>query len=136
MTAPRSRGPRLASPFIGLALVLVSTSLYSQQGEVHFDIVRGNWTITSKNVEDDEWVTKYVEIHQDGTRIWGKFQGPNQQGGIEGTIENHHIVFSTKTKNVLTFRGQVHGDTISGNYGLHGKHAPFKAVRTSATPKP
>ena len=44
------------------------------------------------------------------------------------------IVFSTKTKNVLTFRGQVNGDTITGTYGLHGRHAPFKAVRTS--PKP
>jgi hypothetical protein len=101
---------------------------------VRFDIVRGSWTITSQNIEDGEWVTKYVEIHQEGTRLWGRFRGPNQEGGIEGTIENHHIVFSTKTKNVLTFRGQVDGDTITGNYGLHGKHAPFKAVRTSAKP--
>ncbi|HTR04010.1 MAG TPA: hypothetical protein VMN82_12495 [Thermoanaerobaculia bacterium] len=118
-----------------LALALLTPSpLTSQQGEVRFDIVRGNWTITSKNVENDEWVTKTVEIHQDGTRIWGRFQGPNQEGGIEGTIENHHIVFATKTKNVLTFRGQVTGDTMSGNYGIHGRHAPFKAVRTSTEP--
>jgi hypothetical protein len=121
--------------FGGLALSLLWTpGLLSQQGEVTFDIVRGDWTITSRNIEDEEWVTKYVEIHQDGTRLSGKFQGPNQQGGIEGTIERHHIEFHTKTKNVLTFRGQVNGDTITGTYGLHGRHAPFKAVRTS--PKP
>jgi hypothetical protein len=126
---------RFASPLAGLALTLLATPiLLSQQGEVTFDIVRGNWTITSQNIEDGQWVTKYVEIHQDGTRLTGKFQGPDQQGGIEGTIERHHIVFHTKTKNVLTFRGKVNGDTITGTYGLHGRHAPFKAVRTSPTP--
>jgi hypothetical protein len=126
---------RFAGPLAGLALALLAAPiLLSQQGEVTFDIVRGDWTITSQNIEDGEWVTKHVEIHQEGTRLTGKFQGPDQQGGIEGTIERHHIVFHTKTKNVLTFRGQVNGDTITGTYGLHGRHAPFKAVRTS--PKP
>jgi hypothetical protein len=125
---------RLAWVILALPLFL-GTSLFSQeQGEVRFDIVRGTWTITSKNIEDDEWVTKYVEINQNRTQLSGHFQGPNQQGGIEGSILNHHIVFHTRTKNVLTFRGEVDGDTMSGTYSFRGREAPFKAVRTNPPP--
>lgn len=124
-----------AACLIVLAPFVFAASLSSQeQGEVRFDIVRGNWTISAKNVENDEWVTKYVEIYQNRTQLSGKFQGPNQEGGIEGSIQNHHIEFHTKTRSVMTFRGEVDGDTMSGMYGIHGKHAPFKAVRTN--PKP
>ena len=49
-----------------------------------FDIVRGNWTISSKNIEDGEWVTKHVEIYQNRTELTGKFQGPTQQGRNPG----------------------------------------------------
>ena len=117
-----------------LALPLATAPSPAQERTETYEIVRGNWTITSKNIEDDEWVTKHVEIFQNGTQLSGRFQGPNQEGGIEGFVNGHHVEFHTKTKNVLTFRGQVDGDTMSGNYGLHGRHAPFKAVRTN--PKP
>ena len=50
--------------------------------------------------------TKYVEIKQNGNQLTGHFKGPNQSGGIEGTINVHHIVFRTKTRKVLTFRGK------------------------------
>ena len=75
-------------------------------------------------------VKKFVTIHQDGNKLSGHFKGPNQSGGIEGTINVHHIVFSTKTRNVLTFRGRVDGNTMSGIYGIHGRHAEWRAVRT------
>ena len=54
---------------------------------------------------------------------------PNQSGGIEGTVNVHHIEFSTKTHNVLTFRGTIEGNSMSGLYGLHGRHAEWRAVR-------
>jgi hypothetical protein len=128
------RKTRLAWLAFALPLLFTPGLSSQEQGEVRFDIVRGNWTITSKNIEDEEWVTKYIEIYQNRTLLTGRFQGPNQQGGIEGSIQGHHIEFHTKTKNVLTFRGEVDGDTMSGNYGLHGRHAPFKAVRTNPAP--
>jgi hypothetical protein len=122
-----------------LAVVLVPLLLSvapsrAQERTETYEVVRGNWTITAKNIENDEWVTKYVEINQNRTQLSGRFQGPNQQGGIEGFVNGHHIEFSTKTRDVLTFRGEVDGNQMSGNYGLHGRHAPFKAVRTNPTP--
>src|SRR5208337_9025 len=47
-------------------------------------------------------------------------------------INGHHIRFSTVTRNVLNFWGQVSGDEMSGTYGLHGKHAQWQAVRPAA----
>jgi hypothetical protein len=94
------------------------------------DAVRGNWTIYSKNVNNNATVKKFVTLHQNGNQLSGHFQGPNQSGGIEGRVDGHHIVFSTKTRNVLTFRGQVDGNHMSGMYGIHGRHAEWRAVRT------
>jgi hypothetical protein len=94
------------------------------------DDVRGDWTIYSKNVNNDRTVEKYVTIHQDGNKLSGHFKGPNQSGGIQGWVNGHHIEFSTKTRNVLTFRGQIDGNHMSGMYGIHGRHAEWRAVRT------
>ena len=93
------------------------------------DNARGSWTIYSKNIDNGAMVEKHVQITQDGNRLWGHFEGPNQSGGITGTVTGHHIEFSTKTHDVLTFRGQINGNQMSGNYGLHGRHAEFSAVR-------
>lgn len=131
-------------PILPVLLVLLAADLClavraaaaqdGHEGNETFDIVRGNWKIVSKNIENDAWVEKYVEIYQNRTELTGKFQGPNQEGGLRGSIHGHHIEFATTTKNVLTFRGEVDGNTMSGNYGLHGRHAPFKAMRTNLTP--
>jgi hypothetical protein len=83
--------------------------------------VEGNWTIYSKG-DDGRTATKYVELKQNGTAITGHFKGPNQSGGLEGTVNGKHIVFHTKTRSVFTFRGQVEGDAIRGTWGLHGPH--------------
>ena len=58
--------------------------------------------------------TKYIEIQQQGTQVKGHFKGPNQSGGIEGTINLQHIVFKTKTRQVLTFRGRIDGQRVDG----------------------
>ncbi len=91
--------------------------------------VHGRWTIYSKNIEDAETVEKSVQITQNHHHISGFFRGPNQEGRIRGIVNGRHIVFETQTKNVLTFRGEVDGNTITGLYGLHGRHADFRAVR-------
>jgi hypothetical protein len=43
----------------------------------------------------------------------------------------HHIVFRTKTRNVLTFRGRVEGNRMSGEYGIHGEHGEWEAERVN-----
>jgi hypothetical protein len=110
-----------------LSLTLCETT-FAQQPP---DNVQGDWTIYSTNIENGETVIKHVQIAQYGNRITGYFEGPIQSGPIQGRINVHHIVFSTVTRNVLTFRGQIYGDNMSGLYGLHSKHAPWQAVRTS-----
>jgi hypothetical protein len=59
--------------------------------------VAGKWTIYA-NDPDGGTSTKFVEIKQNGTQLSGRFKGPQQSGGIEGTINEHHIVFRTKTR--------------------------------------
>jgi Protein of unknown function (DUF3300) len=94
------------------------------------DNVQGDWTIYSTSIETGETVVKHVQIAQYGNRITGYFEGPDQSGPIEGEVNAHNIRFSTVTRNVLTFRGQIYGDNMTGSYGLHGKHAAWQALRT------
>jgi hypothetical protein len=98
-----------------------------QQGPAN---ASGNWTIYAANVDHPGGSTKTVRITQTGAQLGGHFKGPNQSGGIEGFVNGTHIEFSTKTRDVLTFRGTVEGDTMSGMYGVHGQHAPWHAVRS------
>jgi hypothetical protein len=90
--------------------------------------VQGNWTIYSKDW-DGRTATQSVQIKQNGNQLTGHFKGPNQSGGIEGTINGRHIVFRTKTRNVLTFRGMVDGNTIQGTWGIHGRPGQWTATR-------
>ena len=71
----------------------------------------------------------YKGFTQDGNQLWGHFEGPNQSCGITGFVNGNHIEFSTKTREVLTFRGQINGNGMSGMYGLKGRHAEWSAVR-------
>jgi hypothetical protein len=75
--------------------------------------VAGNWTIYSKGATG-ETATQFIELQQNGTVITGHFKGPHQSGGLDGTINQQHIVFRTKTRSVLTFRGRVDGDRVQG----------------------
>ena len=121
----------LALSVLLILIILSSVSLAQEPpAEQPPDNVAGKWTIYSKNVNNGESATKYVEIKQNGNQLTGHFKGPNQSGGIEGTINVHHIVFRTKTRNVLTFRGKVEGNKMSGEYGIHGEHGQWEAVRS------
>jgi Protein of unknown function (DUF3300) len=93
------------------------------------DNVAGDWTITSQDVANGGMQTKVVQIVQNGSELSGYFQGPNQAGPITGHVDIHHIEFSTVTRNVLNFHGVINGNTMSGMYGIHGKHAEWSAVR-------
>jgi hypothetical protein len=93
--------------------------------------VAGKWTVYSKSA-DGSTATKYLELKQDGTAITGHFKGPNQSGGLEGTINEQHIVLRTKTRWVFVFRGRVDGDTIQGTFHDRRGTGEWQAQRTSA----
>ena len=120
---------------LSLMVVALLSLIFSRTAvaEMPPDNVQGDWTIYSTNIENGETVVKHVQVAQYGNRITGYFEGPNQSGPIQGRVNVHHIVFSTVTRNVLTFRGQIYGDQMSGEYGLHGKHAAWQAVRQVGT---
>ena len=90
----------------------------------------GKWTIYANDINDPGGSTKFVQIQQMGSQLSGKFKGPNQSGNISGFVNGNHIEFSTHTRDVLTFRGEVQGNTMSGQYGIHGQHAAWNAVRS------
>jgi len=92
--------------------------------------VAGHWIISAKNWNGD-LDTKTVDLQQNGNAITGHFKGPDQSGGLEGSVNGRHIVFRTKTRHPLTFRGQVEGNTMQGTYHVMGKEGEFHAERTS-----
>jgi hypothetical protein len=75
--------------------------------------VAGKWTLYCKD-PNGTTSAKYLDLQQEGSVIKGHFKGPNQSGGVEGTITEQHLVVRTKTRNVLTFRGRVEGPRVQG----------------------
>src|SRR5277367_5589958 len=51
--------------------------------------VAGNWTIHSKGPDGAER-TQVMQITQEGGAIRGHYQGPGQQGELEGSINQQH----------------------------------------------
>lgn len=92
--------------------------------------VRGHWTIYARN-PDGSSDTKTVDIKESGNELSGHFKGPNQSGGIVGTINGNRITFRTKTREIVRFWGTINGDTIRGGFGIKGKHGEFEAKLTS-----
>lgn len=125
-------GAKSLVALLGLLLIVAGTVSFGQEppADQPPDNVAGNWTIYAKD-PDGGTSTKYVEIKQNGNQLSGHFKGPHQSGGIEGTINVHHIEFHTKTRDVLTFRGRVEGNKMSGNFGNRGKHGEWMAERTN-----
>jgi hypothetical protein len=93
--------------------------------------IAGNWTIYSTSIATGATEVKHVQIAQYGNSLSGFFEGPYQAGPIQGSVNGYHVKFSTKTRNVLTFRGMINGNMMSGLYGLHGRHSGWQAVRTT-----
>lgn len=120
---------------VALLSLMLSATAFAENPP---DNVQGDWTIYSTSIENGETVVKHVQIAQYGNRITGYFEGPFQSGPIQGEVNGHNIRFDTVTRTVIHFRGQIYGDTMSGNYGIRGKHAAWQAVRpaTAAAPVP
>lgn len=120
-------------PLLALLLCFVAVVSAQQplpdQGSAPVDVT-GKWTIYSTGGPKNRTETKSVEFKQNGNQLSGHFKGPYQSGGIEGTIEGHNIVFHTKTRQVLNFRGHVEGDSIKGNWGTRGVPGTWEARRT------
>jgi hypothetical protein len=122
-------------PFTLLALLLLALGhiCFAQQlppdrSAANTADVAGTWMIYTRG-DDGKTGTHTVQIVQNGTTLTGHFKGPNQSGGIEGTVNVRHIVFRTKTRNVLTFRGMVDGNTMEGNFGIRGHHGTWQGRR-------
>jgi hypothetical protein len=99
----------------------------------------GKWTLYCKD-PNGSTSTKYLELEQKGTVISGHFKGPNQSGGVEGTIDVQHLVVKTKTRVVLVFRGRVdgprmdgvvQGNTFNGTFHDRGGTGSFQGVRSN-----
>ena len=122
--------------FLILSFVLLVIGVAAQEPLPHQQNqtpvnVAGHWVIEAKNWNGD-FDTKTMDLQQNGNEITGHFKGPNQSGGLDGSVNGHHIVFRTKTRHPLTFRGQVQGDTMEGNFHVMGKEGQFHAERTAA----
>ncbi len=118
--------------FSSFLMLMVGNKAVSQQlAAVRQPVnVAGNWTIYSKR-DDGKTATKYIHVKQDGAAITGLFRGPYQSGSLVGTIESRRVVFRTRTREALTFRGMVNGDTIQGTFGIRGMHGVWQATRTN-----
>jgi hypothetical protein len=107
---------RLTYWFAGLLfLTIFCQGAWSQQppSEAPPANVAGKWILYC-NDPNGSSSSKYLDLQQDGNNIKGHFKGPNQSGGVEGTINGQHLVVRTKTRNVLVFRGRVDGQRVSG----------------------
>jgi hypothetical protein len=100
--------------------------------------VAGKWTLYCKDPNGTR-STKYLDLQQEGATIKGHFKGPYASGGIEGTINNQHLVVRTKTRDVLTFRGRVdgprvngvvQGNSFNGNFHARAGVGSFQGLRT------
>ena len=98
-----------------LLIVWVGSAAFAQQPPSQRPpaSVAGNWILYCKD-PNGSTSTKYLNLRQNGSVITGHFKGPNQSGGVEGTIDEQHLVVRTKTRNVLTFRGRVDGPRVQG----------------------
>ncbi|MGD0446027.1 MAG: hypothetical protein ABSA39_18990 [Edaphobacter sp.] len=101
--------------------------------------VAGKWTLYCKD-PNGSTSTKYLELQQKGSVISGHFKGPNQSGGVEGTIDGQRLVVHTKTRDVLTFGGRVdgprvdgvvQGNSYNGNFHDRGGQGSFQGERSN-----
>ena len=100
--------------------------------------VAGKWTLYC-NDPNGTTSAKYLDLQQTGSAIKGHFKGPNQSGGVEGSINEQHLVVRTKTRQPLVFRGRidgqringvVQGNTFTGTFHDRGGTGTFQGQRT------
>ncbi len=123
-----------------LLMVFYQVALWAQQAPSQEPPanVNGKWTLYC-NDPNGQTSAKYLDLQQDGANIKGHFKGPNQSGGLEGTINEQHLVVRTKTREVLVFRGRidgprvdgvVQGSTFNGTFHDRGGTGTFQGQRT------
>lgn len=123
-----------------LLLVLCQVAAWSQQAppERPPANVTGKWTLYC-NDPNGTTSTKYLDLKQEGTSIKGHFKGPYQSGGVDGTINEQHLVVRTNTRGTLVFRGRidgprvdgvVQGSTFNGTFHDRGGTGTFQGQRT------
>jgi len=123
-----------------LLMIFYQIAAWTQQApsEMPPASVTGKWTLYC-NDPNGTTSTKYLNLQQEGTTIKGHFKGPYQSGGVEGTINEQHLVVRTKTRGVLVFRGRVdgprvngvvQGNTFNGTFHDRGGTGSFQGQRT------
>ena len=103
------------SAWLLLLILFYQAAAWSQQAPAQMPPanVSGKWTLYC-NDPNGTTSTKYLDLQQEGTTVKGHFKGPNQSGGVEGTVNQQHLVVKTKTRGVLVFRGRVDGPRVNG----------------------
>jgi hypothetical protein len=91
----------------------------------------GTWTIYAYNVNQSGSSLKTVQPTQNGDILSGSFRGAHQHGKLQGWVNGSHVEFSTDTREVLTFRGEIVPTGMSGLYGINEQHAAWKAERSN-----
>lgn len=101
--------------FLFLIMISCAAAGWSQQAPSEAAPVNaaGKWTLYC-NDPNGTTSTKYLDLQQEGATIKGHFKGTYQSGGVEGTVNAHHLVVKTKTRDVTVFRGRVDGPTVNG----------------------
>jgi hypothetical protein len=91
----------------------------------------GNWTIYANNAENPGSSLKEIQLTQTGNILSGSFHGPHQHGKLQGWVSGNNVQFSTDTRDVLTFAGQITSTGMSGLYTVNGARAPWNAQRSN-----
>jgi hypothetical protein len=91
----------------------------------------GNWTIYADNADHPGSSLKEIQLTQNGNILSGDFHGPHQHGKLQGWVSGNNVQFSTDTRNVLTFQGQITSTGMSGFYTVNGSRAPWNAQRSN-----
>ena len=91
----------------------------------------GNWTIYADNAENPGSSLKQIQLTQSGNILSGSFHGPHQHGKLQGWVSGNQVEFSTDTRDILTFQGQITSTGMSGFYSVHGQRAPWNAQRSN-----
>jgi hypothetical protein len=91
----------------------------------------GNWTIYADNAQNPGSSLKQIQLTQSGNILSGTFHGPHQHGKLQGWVSGNHVQFSTDTRDVLTFEGQITSTGMSGLYTVNGAQAPWNAQRSN-----
>jgi hypothetical protein len=76
--------------------------------------VNGNWQISFTDMQGNPRQGS-LEIHQDGSKLSGAFQGQRGSGALSGSLQGNQVSMTVKAHGrELTFSGTVDGNKMSG----------------------